>query len=197
MRYGDGGWYTSERGRAAKGGSEQEGQKQTRDGQVVNRGSSKRPTCVEWTGGIDPGETHRQAMADHKGRGWTLMRSYLSNEQDHPLIPGNKPLRLTHPPEIHPLPLLPNPSPTYRTASRLLGLDSSYPPPQTSTSGWKPVLDVSSTTGQVFLVLDPRRSSPSKRDGGTGRRDWLVLMRFEQSAERCIERGSQQVSKAR
>lgn len=58
------------------------------------------------------------------------------------------------------------------------------------------MLDVSSTTGQVFLVLDPRRSSPTKRDGGGGRRDWLILMRFEQAVGKCIERGSQQVCRS-
>jgi len=80
-------------------------------------------------------------------------------------------------------------TPGVRIASRLLGLGPSYPPSQ-AVSGVKPIIDVSSTTGQVFLVLDPRRSSPSKRDSpGGGRRDWLIVLEFELGVERCIERG--------
>jgi hypothetical protein len=122
-----------------------------------------------------------------------VLLSRTETEPDTKLKAGNNPLKLTSSPEIHALPLpTAHPPVPLSTASRLLGLGSSYPPPQAS-SGWKPMVDVSSTTGQVFLVLDPRRSSPTKRDGAGGRRDWLVLMRFEQAVGRCIERGSLQV----
>jgi hypothetical protein len=78
---------------------------------------------------------------------------------------------------------------------------TSYPP----SSGWsvKPYLDVSSTSGQVYIVAgDNRRVSPNNNasssgssSGGGGRREWLVVMHFETGIERTYS-GSSKVSLA-
>lgn len=97
------------------------------------------------------------------------------------LIPASsKFLKITARPEIHPLPLSPSSdtSPNLITSSRLLSLGESYPPTQSPYSQ-KPNVEIS-PSGQVSLVLDPRRNAtPRKETLRAGRRDWLVCLNFE------------------
>ena len=101
------------------------------------------------------------------------------------------PPKLVSTPTIHPLPLPIRPSiPTpqsLRTATTLLSLPppTSYPPSSPSGPGTRPFLDISSTTGQVYLVVDPvsaPRRNLKKSEGGA-RRDWLVVLDFELKVE--------------
>jgi hypothetical protein len=89
-----------------------------------------------------------------------------------------------------------SPSPHVRTAAALLSLS----PAQASSlpAGLsKPYIDVSSTTGQVYVVLDPAVYARRKSIGlanGNGysspqspageRREWLLIMEFEVAIER-------------
>ncbi|WVR09326.1 hypothetical protein IAU60_006392 [Kwoniella sp. DSM 27419] len=112
---------------------------------------------------------------------------------------------------IHPLPL---PLPASRaeplkTAAKLLSLPAptSYPPSPHAGLGGKPYIDVSSTTGKVFVVLDPvsagRRGRASSihasgsvagtSENKEGRRDWLVCLEFEIGLEQGLEEGINKV----
>lgn len=120
------------------------------------------------------------------------------------------PAALLSQPTIHPLPLsLPSTqSPHLRIASTLLSLphSTSYPPTpsQPSILGGKPYIDVSSTTGKVFVVVDSlggsgRRGSlkggsfkgKNNSSGNTEweRKDWLIVVEFQQVLENSIEGG--------
>ncbi|WWC63615.1 uncharacterized protein I303_106220 [Kwoniella dejecticola CBS 10117] len=118
---------------------------------------------------------------------------------------GSSPPRITTTPTIYPLPLpLPaSRNPQLRTASKLLALPqpSTYPPSPPSGLGGKPYIDISSTTGKVYLVVDPvssRRNSQSSRVGGpssqsTSRKEWLICMEFEVPLESGMEEGISKV----
>ncbi|WVQ80027.1 hypothetical protein IAT38_002128 [Cryptococcus sp. DSM 104549] len=129
------------------------------------------------------------------GARWTLFNS--------------NPPRLLSQPTIHPLPL-PLPSASsgpLRIATALLALPAptSYPPSSPSGLGGKPYIDVSSTTGKVFVVVDQisggRRGSfksggSGGRDpgghnrggeGGKDRREWLIVMEYEVPVEDILE----------
>ncbi|KAK4685147.1 hypothetical protein P7C73_g5016, partial [Tremellales sp. Uapishka_1] len=110
------------------------------------------------------------------------------------------PIPLLSSPTLHPLPLpqtaSSTPSPFLKTASTLLSLPppSSYPPQSHSSLGGKPFLDVSSTTGQVSVVIDPVVSGTMGRSGHRrnesigGRKDWLIIIEFEMNCQ-TVEEG--------
>ncbi|OCF75701.1 hypothetical protein I204_02993 [Kwoniella mangroviensis CBS 8886] len=115
---------------------------------------------------------------------------------------SSTPPKLLSTPTIYPLPLpLPaSRAPQLRKASRLLALPqpSTYPPSSPSGLGGKPYIDVSSTTGKVYVVVDPvssRRGSMNHRASGsssaqstsTGRKEWLICMDFEIALEKGVE----------
>ena len=119
------------------------------------------------------------------------------------LVSAATPPALLSQPTIHPLPLpLPSSqSPHLRIASTLLSLphSTSYPPApsQPSILGGKPYIDVSSTTGKVFVVVDSlggsgRRGSFKGKTDSNGstereRKDWLITMEFQQALESSVE----------
>ncbi|WVQ68559.1 uncharacterized protein L199_006768 [Kwoniella botswanensis] len=115
---------------------------------------------------------------------------------------NSTPPKLLSTPTIYPLPLpLPTSrAPQLRKASRLLALPppSTYPPASPSGLGDRPYIDVSSTTGKVYVVVDPvsrRRGSMNHRSSGSssaqstsaGRKEWLICMDFEVALERGVE----------
>ncbi|OXB35752.1 hypothetical protein LQV05_005795 [Cryptococcus neoformans] len=152
-----------------------------------------------------------QATAsDTHARGLICLKVSLPKES--PGRPGARwmlfnstPPALVSQPTIHPLPLpLPSSqSPYLRIASTLLSLphSTSYPPTpsQPSILGGKPYIDVSSTTGKVFVVVDSlgdsrRRGSFKGKADSNGsterdRKDWLVAMEFQQVLESSVEDG--------
>ncbi|WVQ77630.1 hypothetical protein IAR50_007318 [Cryptococcus sp. DSM 104548] len=102
------------------------------------------------------------------------------------------PPAITSQPQIHPLPLPHNStSDVLSTACRLLSISSapSYPP--SSQSGTQPYIDVSSTTGKVYVVVDATGEGSKQRRGSfkgsgaeDGRRDWLVVLPVSQPLEK-------------
>ncbi|KAK8854518.1 hypothetical protein IAR55_003257 [Kwoniella newhampshirensis] len=117
---------------------------------------------------------------------------------------NSSPPRLLSQPAIYPLPLpLPSSrSGPLRIASTLLSLPAptSYPPASPPDLGGKPYIDVSGTTGKVYVVVDPvttvrRGSNRSGGSSGSGvggsspenRKDWLIVMDFEISVEGDID----------
>nr|XP_019011758.1 uncharacterized protein I206_03864 [Kwoniella pini CBS 10737]OCF50539.1 hypothetical protein I206_03864 [Kwoniella pini CBS 10737] len=140
-----------------------------------------------------------------------LMCLKISLPKDSEARPGARwalfnstPPRLLSTPIIHPLPL-PVPSsrdPQLRTASKILALPlpSIYPPSSPSGLGGKPYIDISSTTGKVYLVIDPissRRNSQTRASGSTSqstsRKEWLICMEFEVPLENGVEEGISKV----
>ncbi|WVW85305.1 hypothetical protein I302_107343 [Kwoniella bestiolae CBS 10118] len=121
---------------------------------------------------------------------------------------SSTPPKLLSTPTIYPLPL-PLPAtrtPQLRKASRLLTLPqpSMYPPSPPSTLGGRPYIDISSTTGKVYIVVDPvssRRGSINHRSSSSGsgssqsagRKEWLICMDFEISLEKGMEEGISKV----
>lgn len=88
--------------------------------------------------------------------------------------------------------LVDNKNSNLRIATQLLGLPPALGDPSNSIPS-KPYIDVSATTGQVFVALDPatssgtprRRSSIGSRMGG--RTEWLVVVEFEIPIEKGVE----------
>lgn len=99
-------------------------------------------------------------------------------------------------PALYPLPISPalleNKNSNLRVATQLLGLSPALSDAGSSIPS-KPYIDVSATTGQVFVALDPatssgtprRRSSIGSRMGG--RTEWLVVVEFEIPIEKGVE----------
>ncbi|WRT68697.1 uncharacterized protein IL334_005677 [Kwoniella shivajii] len=118
---------------------------------------------------------------------------------------NSNPPKLLSAPTILPLPLpLPaSRTPSLRTAATLLSLSAStsYPPSSPSGLGGKPYIDVSSTTGKIFVVVDPvsgRKGSQNHRSVGSSstqgaRKDWLVCMEFTVPLEQDVEEGISKV----
>ena len=70
-----------------------------------------------------------------------------------------------------------------------------HPPSPTIARGAKAFLDVSSTTGQVYLCVDPilgSRQTAKKNDDTGVRQEWLVVIEFEVDVEN-IEGGLSKV----
>ncbi|WWC90409.1 uncharacterized protein L201_005344 [Kwoniella dendrophila CBS 6074] len=127
---------------------------------------------------------------------------------------GSTPPKILSTPTLYPLPL---PIPASRTkqlriASKLLSLNqsTSYPPSPPTNLGGKPYIDISSTTGKVYVVVDPisssrsRRNSQGHRVSGSGstssiapssgnRKEWLICMEFEIPLEIGLEEGISKV----
>ncbi|ODN98213.1 hypothetical protein I350_07859 [Cryptococcus amylolentus CBS 6273] len=104
------------------------------------------------------------------------------------------PPAITSRPSIHPLPLplpLSSSSRELSTACNLLSIQPAPLYPPSPQGGTEPYIDVSSTTGKVYVVVDPASGAAKQRRGSfkgkgaeDGRRDWLVILPFSQPLEK-------------
>ncbi|KAL1413488.1 hypothetical protein Q8F55_001262 [Vanrija albida] len=110
-----------------------------------------------------------------------------------PLFSGPPP-KLRSIPALYPLSVVPtllgSPNSPQRLAAAvaLLSLKpSAYPPIAPGPTSQRPVVDVSATTGQVYVVLEEGSSPPRRASGGgapgspapSARSEWLIIMEIE------------------
>lgn len=105
-------------------------------------------------------------------------------------------------PALYPLPASALRGANLATAAVLLSLPAagSYPPPPADPAAQRPFIDVSATTGQVYIVIEPSPARRGRREsiGAPGtpgtptaaaareRTEWLVNIEFEVEVEASV-----------
>lgn len=126
---------------------------------------------------------------------WGIFSGEQLEETARPgqLTTGTRP-NLRSIPALYPLPAtnaLSSTSSHLAAATTLLGLPpaGTYPPQSSSDGSLKPHIDVSATTGQVFVCTDgtPPGTSRRKSFSGRDRSEWLVVVEFEVNVQEIKE----------